>query len=85
MVIPTGVVMPIAIASFLVLLFQYWRINPEKRLLNLQFPLMIGALALMVLEISFAGQSVTLVFFLLASLVLAIAVFLLRFLPPPRS
>ena len=38
---------PLYIVSFVVLAFQYYRVNPERRVLNLRFCLMMGAVVLL--------------------------------------
>jgi hypothetical protein len=82
--IPTGFIAPLFIASFILLCLQYYRIHPERRLLNLRFLLMVGALALMFATVIMSDQHLSLVFFLVALFWLGLSVWLLRFMPPPR-
>ncbi len=66
------------------LAFQYYRINPDRRVLNLQFGLMAGAIVLMFLAISMADPFMSLVFFGLGLFWLGLTLYLLRYMPPPR-
>ncbi len=77
-------IIPLFIASFILFAFQYYRVNPERRLLNLRFLMMIGAIVLLFTTVSLRN-SLSLVFFLLALVWLGVSLFLLRFLPPPRT
>ena len=77
-------IIPRFIASFILFAFQYYRVNPERRLLNLRFLMMIGAIVLLFTTVSLRN-SLSLVFFLLALVWLGVSLFLLRFLPPPRT
>jgi len=84
MYIPNGAIVPLFIASFIVLAFQYYRINPDRRVLNLQFGLMAGAIVLMFMAITMADPFMSLVFFGLGLLWLGLTLYLLRNIPPPR-
>ena len=84
MYIPNGATIPLYIASFLMLCFQYYRINPDRRVLNLQFSLMAGAIVLMFTAIFMANAFMSLVFFVLGLFWLGLTLYLFRFLPPPR-
>jgi hypothetical protein len=84
MIIPTGVIIPFYLISFVLLAFQYFRISPERRLLNMHFALMIGAIILSLVQIATAGQPLSLVLFLLGLFWLVLSIYLFRFLPPPR-
>ena len=77
-------IIPLFIASFILFAFQYYRVNPERRLLNLRFLMMIGAIVSLFTTVS-QRNSLSLVFFLLALVWLGVSLFLLRFLPPPRT
>ena len=77
-------ILPLFIASFILFAFQYYRVNPERRLLNLRFLMMIGAIVSLFTTVS-QRNSLSLVFFLLALVWLGVSLFLLRFLPPPRT
>jgi hypothetical protein len=84
MIIPTAVIVPLFLVSFVLLAFQYFRINPDRRLLNLHFALMIGAIVLLLVQIAMPGRPLSLVLFLLGLCWLGFSLFLLRRLPPPR-
>jgi hypothetical protein len=77
-----GAIVPLFIASFVLLAFQYFRINPERRLLNLHFCLMVGAVVLIFATVFLADVPLSLVFFLLALFWLGLAVYLFKLLPP---
>jgi hypothetical protein len=84
MIIPTPVIVPIFLVSFALLAFQYFRINPDRRLLNLHFGLMIGAIVLLLLQVAYPGRPLSVVLLVLALLWLGFTLYLLRRLPPPR-
>ena len=73
---------PISLASFVILLFQYYRINPDRRIFNLHFLLMVTAIALSLADVFYPGGSV--VYLVLAVALFALTLFLHRSLPPPR-
>jgi hypothetical protein len=83
MYIPSGVIVPLYILSFVILYRQYYRINPDRRLLNLHFVLMAGAIVLIFATIFMADWSLSLIFFALALLWFGLSIYLLRQLPPP--
>ena len=82
--IPNGIIIPLFIASFILFAYQYFRLNPMRRLLQLQFSLMIGAIALSLASVFMAEWSLSPVFFLLALFWLGLSIFLLRRLPPGK-
>jgi hypothetical protein len=84
MTIPTSAIVPLYIVSFVMLAFQYFRINPDRRLLNLRFGLMLGAIVLVFVQILLPGRSLSIVLFLLALLWLGLSLYLFRHLPPAR-
>ena len=89
MIIPTAVTVPIFIVSFILLVFQYYRINPAWRLLNMHFGLMLGAIVLMLLRIilpQWLGDPsiASMVLLALALIWFGLALLLFRFLPPPK-
>jgi hypothetical protein len=84
MIIPTAVIVPLFLVSFVLLAFQYFRINPDRRLLNLHFGLMIGAIVLLLLQVAYPGRPLSVVLFVLALFWLGFTLYLLRRLPPPR-
>jgi len=84
MEIPSGAIIPLYIASFVVLAIEYFRVNPERRVLNLHFGLMGGAVVLMLADVFLVERFLSLVFFALALFWLGLSLYLLRHLPPPR-
>ena len=40
--IPNAVIIPLLIATFIMLAFQYFRVDPERRVMNLRFGLMFS-------------------------------------------
>jgi hypothetical protein len=84
MTIPTSAIVPLYIVSFVMLAFQYFRINPDRRLLNLRFGLMLGAIVLVFVQVLLPGRSLSMALFLLALLWLGLSLYLFRHLPPAR-
>lgn len=82
--IPNGAIIPLYIASFIMVAFQYYRIDPERRLLNLRFGLMVGTVALLFATVFLGNLPLSPVFFLLALFSLGLALYLFRRMPPPR-
>ena len=82
--IPTGAIMPLFIASFVMLVFQYYRVNPDRRVLNLQFGLMTGAIVLMIAAVVMAGPFMSPILFVLGLFWVGLTLYLFRHLPPPR-
>jgi hypothetical protein len=82
--IPNGAIIPLFIVSFVMLALQYFRLNPERRVINLHFGLMVGAVALMFVTVFLGNMHISLVFFLLALFWTALTLFLFRHMPPPR-
>jgi len=80
--IPNGAIVPLYIASFALLYYQYYRINPDRRLLNVRFGLMAGSVLLMFATIFWDNELASPVFFLLGLFWLGLSFYLLRFLPP---
>jgi Ca2+/Na+ antiporter len=81
--IPNGAIIPLFIVSFVMLAVQYFRIDPERRVVNLRFGLMVGAVVLMFATIFLGDLPLSPVFFLLALFWLGLTLYLFR-LPPPR-
>ena len=77
-------IIPLFIASFILFSFQYFRINPERRVLDLRFLMMMGAVVLLFTTVSLRNWSLSLVFFLLALFSLGLSLYLLRMMPPPK-
>jgi hypothetical protein len=82
--IPTAAIVPLFLVSFVVLAFQYFRVNPDRRLLNLRFGLMAGAIVLALVQIAYPGRPLSLVLLLLGLFWLVYSLYLLRGLPPAR-
>jgi hypothetical protein len=82
--IPNAVIIPLLIATFIMLAFQYFRVDPERRVMNLRFGLMVGAVVLMFTTVSLGNYPFSLGFFLLALFWLGVTLFLFRRMPPPR-
>jgi predicted ferric reductase len=82
MTIPSGAIIPLFLVSFLLFAIQYFRLNYDRRLMNLQFGMMLGAIVLMLVVVFFRGILFSWVFFLLGLLWLGLAIYLLRKLPP---
>ena len=80
--IPISVILPFFVLSFILLAFQYYRISPDRRILNLQFGMMLGSLVLLLALVGYPQWSV---FFLpLGLLWFGATLALMRTLPPPR-
>jgi hypothetical protein len=84
MIIPNSAIAPLFLASFVLLGFQYFRHNYDRRLMNLQFGMMLGAIVLMFTVIFFTAGLFSWVFFVLGLLWLGVSIYLLRTVPPPR-
>jgi hypothetical protein len=82
--IPDAAIVPLLIASFIMLAYQYYRVDPVSRVLNLRFALMVGAVVLIFATVGLDHSSLSLVFFLLALFWLALALYLFRMMPPPK-
>jgi hypothetical protein len=82
MYIPNGVIVPLYIASFVSLYYQYYRINPDRRVVNLRFGLMTGAVVLMLATVILVDWSLSLIFFVLALVWFVLSLYLFRYLPP---
>jgi TctA family transporter len=82
--VPDGVIIPLYLASFVMLAIQYLRVDPVRRVVNLRFGLMVGAVVLIFASVGLADRSLSLVFFLLALFWFGLTLYLFRFLPPPR-
>ena len=82
--IPSGVIVPLFLASFVLFGVQYYRLNHDRRLMNLQFGMMLGAIVLMLTVVFFRGALFSWVLFLLGLLWIGLSIYLLRKLPPAR-
>ena len=85
MIIPNGVIVPLFLASFVLLGFQYFRLNYDRRLMNLEFGMMFVAIVLMFTVIFSASGLFSWVFFLLGLLWLGVSIYLLCTVQPPRT
>ncbi len=85
MSIPNSAIVPLFLASFVLLGVQYYRANYDRRLLNLQFGMMLGAIVLMLSVVFVTARLFSWVFFLLGLLWLGMSLYLFRTLPPPRT
>ncbi len=82
--IPEGAIAPLYLASFVMFAFQYFRLNPERRIRNFWFGLMVSMVVLVIATISLEDSPLSPVLFLLALFFLGLALYLFRYLPPPR-
>ena len=82
--IPNGAIVPFYIASFLMLSFQYYRIDPDRRVFNLHFGLMAGAILLIFFTVSLIEPLLSMILFGLALLWVAVSIYLFRTMPPSR-
>lgn len=80
--IPNGVIVPLFLISFVALYYQYFRINPDRRLLNMRFGLMLGAVALICASVFMTDWSLSPIFFILALVWVGLSLYLFRFMPP---
>jgi predicted ferric reductase len=85
MSIPNSAITPLYLVSFVLFGFQYYRLNYDRRLMNLPFGMMLGAIVLMFTTVFVATRSFSWVFLLLGLLWLGVAIYLLRKLPPART
>ncbi len=82
--IPDGAIIPLFSVSFILLAFQYFRVNPERRVRDVRFGLMVGAVALIFVTVGMEELPLSPIFFALALFWLGLALYLLRLMPPPR-
>ena len=83
MLIPVGAIVPLFLASFLMCAFQYYRISPDRRVLNLQFGMMLGAIVLSICTVAVRYPMTSEVLLALGLVWLLLALYLFRLLPPP--
>ena len=87
MIIPTGAIIPLFMVTFFLLAFQYYVVNPDRRMLNLRFVLMASDIILMfvyLMMLDLHTPLFSMVFLALGLFWLATALLLLRTLPPPK-
>jgi hypothetical protein len=83
--IPSGAIVPLFLVSFLLFAVQYFRLNSDRRLMNLQFGMMLGSIVLMLIVVFFRGILVSWALFMLGLLWLGLAIYLLRKLTSART
>jgi hypothetical protein len=64
---------------------QYFRLNSDRRLMNLQFGMMLGSIVLMLIVVFFRGILFSWALFMLGLLWLGLAIYLLRKLTSART
>ena len=84
MSIPSGAIVPLFLVSFVLFGVQYYRLGHDRRLMNPQFGMMLGAILLMLAVVFLTGPLFSWVFFLLGLFWLGLSIYLLRKLPPAR-
>jgi len=82
--LPTSVIVPLYLVSFVLLMIQYYWLNPERRVVNLRFGLLVGAVVLIFASVGLGNSPLSPALFLLALFWLALTLYLFRFMPPPR-
>lgn len=86
MLIPSSLSILCFLAAFVLTGFQYYRLNPERRIINVRFLLMVSAVVLIFLDIFLgAAPAASMLFFALAVVWLGAAVYCLRLMPPPKT
>jgi len=87
MIVPIGAIIPLFLVAFVLLAFQYLRVDPDRRLLNLHFVLMASGIILMfvyIMMLDLHTHLFSMVFLALGLFWLATALLLLRTMPPPK-
>ncbi|MEJ0020911.1 MAG: hypothetical protein WDN25_31060 [Acetobacteraceae bacterium] len=82
--ISSNAIVPFFLASFVLLGYQYYFISPQRRLLNLRFVMMFGAIALLFCSLRLMTPLLSQVFFALGLIWLGVAIYLLRTMPPQK-
>ncbi len=82
MQIPSVAIIPFCIVSFVLQAWQYYRINPDRRIFNTRFGMMFLAVFVMFADVFFGVWS--LIYFALAVVSLALSIYMIRLMPPPR-
>jgi hypothetical protein len=84
--IPNSLSIVCFLAAFVLAAFQYYRLNPERRVINIRFLLMVSAVVLVFLDVLLgASPAASVLFFALAVLWLGAAVYYLRLMPPRKT
>ncbi len=81
MTIPYWINITLSLVTFVVALLEYYRVDPERRVLNLYFLLAAGAVLMAVVNIFMTDKSPSLWLFLLAVVWCGITLYQLRVLP----
>jgi hypothetical protein len=82
MQIPSAAIIPFCIISFVIQAWQYYRINPDRRIFNAQFGVMFGAIVVMFADVFFSEWSV--IYFALAVASLGFSLYMILLMPPPK-
>jgi len=82
MQIPSVAIIPFCIVSFVIQAWQYYRVNPDRRVFNAHFGIMFGTVILMFADVFFSKFSV--IYCALAVVSLALSIYMIRLMPPPR-
>jgi hypothetical protein len=85
--IPIGVIVTPFLVAFILFAFQYYKTNPERRVFNTRFLMMVSTVVLMLTYVCLHGDDtprLALLFLLLSLTWLGTAVWMLRGLPPPQ-
>ena len=77
-------IVPLCVVTFVMFAYQYFRINPERRVLNPQFGLMVSTIVLMIGAVYASREALALILFTLTLLLFGLSIYLARKLPPPR-
>lgn len=88
MIIPAGVILALFLAAFMLLSWQYFVVNPDRRVLEPRFLLMTGDVILMlvyIMKLDLHAPLFSKIFLALGLFWLITALLLLRTMPPPRS
>jgi predicted permease len=88
--VPTFIIILLFFASFLLTLWQYFHIDPKRRVLNFRFALMVcaivGAIGYPIFDYCYPGdRHASWLLLTLAVLLMAIAYRLLRTMPPRQE
>ena len=87
MIIPAGVILLLLLVAFLLLSFQYFVVNPDRRLLDPRFLLMASDVVLMfvyIVNLDLHTPLFSMIFLALGLFWLITALLLLRTMPPPK-
>jgi hypothetical protein len=90
MVVPTVIIIPLFLAAFVMLAWQYQQIDPRRRILNLRFGAMIGAFIAIIYYVFYVhfdpgDSSMSWIFLGLALFWLWWARYMMRRMPPREN